>query len=642
MTQTDNDKASWVGIQWRKLFSIFDRGVYALLVIMYQIFFNVSSTTILQGDTLKSFFSRIQIILGVFILFKLAINLLNVIVNPDQLGGDKSGQGFTQIVTRVIIALVMLVAVMPLNIPGEIKEGSYEAHLNANGLLFGTLYEFQDRVLERNVLAKLIIGSSLDTGEEERNNMKDAGNQLSSLVLKGFIRINLKPGETNEFESANWMCPDAEDDIKDYLADDVSPSTILDMLTHHCKTDEGERFVFTYTSLIGAIIGALFVIIIIGFTLDIAIRAIKLAILRLIAPIPIISYIDPKSAKDGAFASWTKAVISTYLDLFLRLAIVYFVMFIIQDIMVNGIVIDKAGGVVGTISIIFIFLGLLFFARQAPRFITTTLGIKSAGLGGVGMSGLLGAAGALMAGGGLAGAASGFITAGSDAATAAAQGKAAPPAYGSQRTRIAKMITGDQTTDGSFFYRRAQDAQRRMAGRRLNSLYGINTRTLADAKAKKYDLADKAATAKDLYERFSKDPQSLTSNEKRALQAMTYETIDPATGQQVTASVGGRYDSARDELIMNPDQRSKYQELLQNDMYDKQAKAGMASTAFEEMKKISDRTNLLMTPEQKHMASMKERAGNAYRAIRNPIQHHRDSTPERQSIRDRTIGNNKY
>ena len=35
----------------------------------------------------------------------------------------------------------------------------------------------------------------------------------------------------------------------------------------------------------------------ISFTIDIAVRAIKLAVLRLIAPIPIISRIDPKSSK---------------------------------------------------------------------------------------------------------------------------------------------------------------------------------------------------------------------------------------------------------------------------------------------------------------------------------------------------------
>ncbi len=496
ISQTDSEKAGWVQINWRKLFSLFERAVYSLLVIIYQIFFNVSSTSILQGDTIKNFFGRIQLILGIFILFKLAIGLLNVIINPDQLGSDKSGQGFSQIIMRIIISLIMLVAIIPLNIPGEIKEGSYEANLNANGLLFGTLYEIQDRILEQNILAKLILGSSNDSGEVERENLKDAGNQLSSLILKGFIRINLKPDETNEFDSSNWMCPDAEEDIKAYLADDVTPFAILDMITHHCKADAGERFVFTYTTLLAAIIGAVFTIIIIGFTLDIAIRAIKLAVLRLIAPIPIISYIDPKSSKDGAFASWTKAVITTYLDLFLRIAIVYFVVFIIQDIITNGIVIDEAGGAVGTISVIFIFLGLLYFAKQAPRFITTSLGIKSAGLGGVGTSGALGFLGGLIGGGGLAGAAAGAATAANTAAEAAAQGKAAPGGWSTGRDLAAKLRTGDDKAQGGLLNSMQRGmmnrAKRQIGARRLHSL-GISEQEVGKAKTLMFQANDTAS-----------------------------------------------------------------------------------------------------------------------------------------------------
>ncbi len=504
MSQTDNDKAGLIGIQIRRIFSVLDKAVYSLLIIIYQIFFNVASTTILQGDTLKAFFGRIQIILGIFVLFKLAINLLNVIVNPDQLGNDKSGQGFTQIVVRVVISLVMLVAVMPLNIPNA-KPDSYEAHLNANGLLFGTLYEFQDRILEQNTLAKLILGSSTDNADTERDNMKEAGNQMATLVLKGFVRINLKKGKTDETDSENWMCPNDEDSVKAYLSNDATPSDILDMITIHCKSDDGERFVFTYSAIIGAIVGALFVIIIIGFTLDIAIRAIKLAVLRLISPIPIISYIDPKSSKDGAFASWTKAVMTTYLDLFLRLAIVYFVIFIIQDIMTNGIVIANHEGPIGTISVIFIFLGLLYFAKQAPRFITTTLGIKSAGLGGIGTSGALGFLGGLVGGGGLSGAAAGAMAAANTAGEAAAQGKAAPGGWSTGRDLATKLRTGDEKAVGGLLNNAQRhlmnQSKRAIGAARLRSM-GISAEEADKAKTLMFQASDRAQNISSMRSKF--------------------------------------------------------------------------------------------------------------------------------------------
>lgn len=505
----------------RMLFSTIDWAIYTLLIVVYQVFFNVASARILEGDTIKAFFGRIQLVLGIFVLFKLALNLINVIINPDQLGSDKSGQGFSQIVIRVVISLVMLVAVMPLNIPGNIKEGSYEANLNSNGLLFGTLYEFQDRILEQNTLAKLIIGSPHQSGQEERANMKNAGNQLSSFVLKGFIRINLKPDAENEYDSKDWMCSDNEDDVKKYLATNISPSSVLDMVTLTCKGSEGTRYVFTYMMVVSTIVGAIFLIIMIGFVLDIAIRAFKLAILRLIAPIPIISYIDPKSSKDGAFASWIKAVMMTYLDLFLRLAIVFFVIFIIQDIMINGLVIDNAGGIVGAISWIFIILGLLYFAKQAPRFITTSLGIKSMGLSGVGLSGAMGFLGGVIGGGGFGAAMTGALTAANTAGEAAAQGKAAPSGYSTGRDLIAKMKTGDDKAQGGIL----NNMQRRMmihskaavGAKKLKSM-GISAAEADKAKTLMFQANDQAANIAALRSRFDvgahQDFNSLTQSDK--------------------------------------------------------------------------------------------------------------------------------
>lgn len=498
MGQTDNTKADWWNKSLRKFFSLFDRGVYYLLVAVYQVFFNVASAQILQGDTLKTFFSRIQIILGVFVLFKLAINLINVIVNPDQLGSDKSGQGFSQIVVRVISSLVMLVAVMPLSIPGQIEAGSYEENLNNNGLLFGTMYEIQDRVLEQNVLAKLIIGSRKPSGNDEYENLKDTGRQLSSFILKGFIRINLKPGEENEYESKNWMCPDNEDDVKAYLNANITPGELLKMVALRCEPDDqdGKRFVFTYMTPFTTIVGIVFIIFLAWFVIDIAIRAFKLAILRLIAPIPIISYIDPKSQKDGAFVSWTKAVVNTYLGLFLNLAVIFFVIWVIQDIMVHGMDINNSSGMVGILSWIFIILGLFYFAKQAPKFIPTALGIKSMGLG-VGLSGALGFMGGFIGRGGFSGAMTAGLTAANTANEAAAQGKAAPPAYSTGRDLIAKMRTGDDKAVGGILntmQRSMTNHSKRVIGaRQLQKRFGITAMESDLAKQLMYQAQDYAS-----------------------------------------------------------------------------------------------------------------------------------------------------
>jgi len=70
-----------------------------------------------------------------------------------------------------------------------------------------------------------------------------------------------------------------------------------------------------------------------GYCISVGVRLIMLAFLQLIAPIPILSYLGQD--KDGVFGKWAKKCLSTFLDLFIRLAIIYFVIFIISLLIVD-------------------------------------------------------------------------------------------------------------------------------------------------------------------------------------------------------------------------------------------------------------------------------------------------------------------
>lgn len=364
----------------REFFVILDSIVYMIISGIYQVFFNVANSTLISGEVIKQFFSRVQLILGIVVLFKLAITLMNGIINPDSINDGKSG--FSKIITRIITALIMLVLIVPLNIPEDaITNGSYEAQLNNNGILFGTMYEFQSRILSQNTLAKLILNKSISMSETTSNEaIAEAGNDLAATILKTFVTVNLESedAEKNITTTADYLNPtnrmckdnDSTDTVYDYLLTN-NYRTVLSLTSFKC----GSHFTFNYSFLISTIVGVLFIIVMVGFTLDMAIRAFKLAILRLIAPIPIISYIDPK-AENGAFGAWSKTVITTYVDLFVRVAIVYFIIFVIDSFIHGGIVIDVSSGIIGFFSILFILLGLFFFAKEAPKFITESIGIK--------------------------------------------------------------------------------------------------------------------------------------------------------------------------------------------------------------------------------------------------------------------------
>ena len=624
---TDNSTANTLGDLGRLIQQLMNWGIYVLLGGMYQVFFNVSSAQLFETETIKNFYGRVQLIIGVFMVFKLAVSILQGIMDPDKFMNPK--EGFGNFITRVVISLSLLTVLVPINIPNVQQANSFEKYLNNNGLLFGTLYSLQDRILSNNTLGRLILGTTDDaiddnsstnnTGKTEaqiqREKLSKSSRIFTSTILKAFLKINLLPAEArtddDDTNKENWFCganlsSDAKDAIESYRQLDVDPSTLLsfEMLTVDCEVNnnifdhfrnlaghipiiggfvEHTRYVFAFNWLASLIIGIVFLVILIGFTVDIAVRSIKLAVLRLLAPIPVISYIEPKSSKDGGmFSSWVKALTSTYLDLFLRLAIVYFVIFLIQDMIAKGIVIDEAGGLVGGFSFIFIMLGLFIFAKMAPKFIKDALGLKGT-MSNVGLSGILGGAGAFVGGGGLAGAGAGMVTGMNNAVAAAAQGKQAPPAWQTGSDLAAQIKTGDPKAKGGIM-NWANDRLIRDAGiNRARKLYGVTANGLAQAKKAMYDRQDEASKLQDYYNRMMQG--NLTEGEVNAIR-----------------SEGG-WDSTNNKVT------EAYRKRIYNDMGSAQTTAAKAKTHYEEAKKFADSHRITPSFEEEHRWSIRERMG---------------------------------
>ena len=542
---TDNANAGVVWDLIRSFASAVNIGIYTLLSFMYEIFFNVSGVQLFENETIKNFYGRIQLIIGVFMIFKLAVSILQGIMDPEKFAGPK--EGFGSIITRVIISLALLTVLVPINVPDVENANSFEKYINNNGLLFGTLYSLQERILSNNTLGRLILGTTDEatelTADQQAAGMTQADiqNQMlqrsarifTSTILKGFVRINLLPEEErvsdDESDQQNWYCghdlsDQAVNAIEAYQALDVAPSTILsdDIINVDCDIQSGflgirwlggeGKYVFAFNWIVSAIVGVIFLVVLVLFTVDIAIRSIKLSILRLLAPIPIISYIEPKSSKDGGmFSSWVKTLTSTYLDLFLRLAIIYFVIFLIQDMIANGIIINQATGTVGIVSVIFIWIGLFFFAKMAPKFIKDALGIKGTSMTNFGLSGALAAAGAVRQGGTIFEAAEAASDATRAQAEAYNQGKPLPGlgiSYNSGRDHVAKILTGDQNMTGRRMSRGAHHLAR------LN----ITTPFANQLKQEMYDAQDEAALAHNLVNRVNQNGwNSLSGNEQIAI-----------------------------------------------------------------------------------------------------------------------------
>ena len=204
---TDNANAGVVWDLIRSFASAVNIGIYTLLSFMYEIFFNVSGVQLFENETIKNFYGRIQLIIGVFMIFKLAVSILQGIMDPEKFAGPK--EGFGSIITRVIISLALLTVLVPINVPDVENANSFEKYINNNGLLFGTLYSLQERILSNNTLGRLILGTTDEatelTADQQAAGMTQADiqNQMlqrsarifTSTILKGFVRINLLPEE---------------------------------------------------------------------------------------------------------------------------------------------------------------------------------------------------------------------------------------------------------------------------------------------------------------------------------------------------------------------------------------------------------------------------------------------------------------
>ena len=601
--------ANTINDMFRSLFALLDKVAYWLLGIMYEILFNVASADIFSNETIKNFYGRIQLIIGEFMIFKLAISIIQGIINPDTFTDKKTG--FSNMITRVIFALVMLTVITPINIPSAQTE--YEIQLNNNGLLFGTLYSLQYRILTNNTLGKLILGtvdtsqttttgdSTMSQADKQAQKLQESANAFTSAILKGFVRINMKEGETDETKYENRVCSGIDNEkeiIETYAAYDASPNEILALVNISCETDDenkfwlwdildgGDSYMFAYMPIISTVVAVVFIYILLGEIITIAIRTIKLAVLRLLAPIPIISYIDPKSEKDGAFGSWVKSLTSTYLELFLHLAVIYFIIFLIQDMSVNGIVINTGSGIIGIISMIFIWIGMFFFIKQAPKFIKDILGIKGSSAN-VGLAGVLGGAAALFGGAGIAGAAAASMNAMDGQVQAYNSGKALPlgGAWGGGRDLAAQIKTGDPKAKGGWWNNLNDRLVREAGVRSAERNYGVTANGLAMAKNNMLNASAAASLAEDQYTRFARGYMS---------------------------------DAERDEYVRNngistTGTREEQNERIRQHMYDNmskaQTRASKAKSHYEDAKKFADSHRVTPSFEEEHRRSVAERFG---------------------------------
>lgn len=343
----------WNGV--RNLFSALDYVAFWLFSKVMGLMFDIANLTASKGaeitEFLKPIQDRIYVILSIYMVFKVTISLITYIVNPDAMTDKNQGAG--KLVQRIIVSLIMIIF-FPV--------------------AFDTANEFQSHIIENNTIPKIVLGISGSV-----NSTEGIGNEIAYEVYNGtFIYDNESGGKIS-------ASPETVDSLIELINDPVEGN--------------GTVYKYGYIPFAGFAVGMLLTVLTLSMCVDVAVRVFKLIILQMVAPIPIISYMDPKQAKDGAFSKWIKLTISVWTEVFIRLFVIYFILLVIESLISNGGALVSGTNIFVKIALI---IGLLFFAKDAPKFICEAIGIKDVPKGG-----LFGGLGSIMAAGAIVGGAFG-------------------------------------------------------------------------------------------------------------------------------------------------------------------------------------------------------------------------------------------
>lgn len=370
------------------IFLIIDSIVYFFVNKAYTMYLALAQFKLFDNATFKDLITRTYIIIGVISLFIVAYALINSIINPDNASkGDKS---LSKIVKNIVFSIIGI-AIVPT--------------------IFNYFYYFQRVILCNNLIPKIFM--AYNTGNSENNNFlgDDVGPQFATYLFQSFFYPTaIENKQLSDVSDGNALIADEASRVTSTAIDILYPTddglhtgiTTYSLQDAYDDSMNGKSFFTTfrlfligdmgvasgdvqYLFILSTIAGIYCAYVLANLCIDMAVRAVKLGYLELIAPLPIMTIIVP--GKKGVFDNWLKKTISCALEVFVRLFVVVFVIYLIRTIpnLFTATTFSYGGcttsfGVITALLIrALVYCGLLTFVKQAPKFFSEATGIKSDG-----------------------------------------------------------------------------------------------------------------------------------------------------------------------------------------------------------------------------------------------------------------------
>lgn len=487
--------------------------LYSLVGIVFQVVFAVANLDNISmfEEAYQKMQDRFYIIIGIVMLFKVSMSMITYFANPDKLTDKEAGMG--KVVTRMIIVLILLIFVP--------------------SFVFPFLSRIQQPLL--NTVGRVVMQTD---GGLDHNTAHMYGQQMATVLLGGFFTLR------------DESCGDEAAELGENIFD-----AITNLSDEECSGDKKTfKYDFDFVGALLAIVPILVISLIIG--VQVAIRAFKLIILKLLAPIPIIYYMDPKSMKDGGKTSaYIKLFISTYIDLFIHFGALFFVVELINiittawakgNLLLGTLQLAAKTGIIG---LVFVIIGLLLFAFQAPKFVKKALGLKDSEFGS-GLAGLL-TTGAAMAGavgsgvaafGATAKAGGNFIQNFGAAASSAIRGGQAGYKAAGDKGDFSKVLSGIRAKNAEMAADRTAGVT---FGVRAKELFGSTFMGIGPGAAKKVNVDD--------WDSITKDYDGYSAAEKKEATKGKYDAVSMGTNAYMSrlgfTSGISHYDSSKGRTV---------------------------------------------------------------------------------------------
>ena len=322
--------------------------IYSAIAGLFNVFMKIASFSFVDenGQYFLNVYNRITVILELIMIFYVTFEFIKYIVQPETIT-DKE-KGVSKIGVKVVV-VVLAIAFVPK--------------------IFTYAYKLQSVIIDGEVLSKVILGKKMSEDTDTT-----PGGTFSTLMLRQFYF----------YDEDLYGDEECEDKIKCKIIYNTNMATLsssgklyslpLGLKAAKKDTDNALTPLIEFDAIAATIVGAVIAYMLVIYSVDVGARIFQMIFLQVIAPIPIIGYLSPK--KDNMFTKWAKQCAVTYVDIFIRLALMYFIILATQALSnILGDVFEEGWGIDWGDKIIFValVLGLFVFVNRASKMISELL-----------------------------------------------------------------------------------------------------------------------------------------------------------------------------------------------------------------------------------------------------------------------------